>query len=416
MAADLGLVPHPAQGDAHEAAAHGAGDGLAERGLAHAGRTHEAEDGAADLVDQLLHGQVLEDPLLGLLQPVVILVEDPLGLGDLQLVLGLLVPGEREDPVDVVAHHGRLGAHRAHHLELLELLLDLEGGLLGHLLVLDLLLELLDLVLELVALTQLLLDGLHLLVEVVLLLRLLHLLLDAGADLLLDLQDLDLALHQLVELLEPLGRGLGLEDGLLVVQLEREVRDDGVGQPRRVVDGRHADQHLGRDALVELDVGLEGRVHRAHQRLELHRPVALLLDLLHLDREEVVVRQEAPDPGAALALDQHLHRAVGQAEQLDDGRWCRRRRCRRRGVVGLGLLLGAEQDLLVAPIASSSAAIDFSRPTNSGTTMCGKTMMSRKGRSGRTRVRFPSFLPSSLREKMATARSLLASTDRQSTT
>src|SRR5437867_10709198 len=33
-------------------------------------------------------------------------------------------------------------------------------------------------------------------------------------------------------------------------------------------------------------------------------------------------------------------------------------------------------------IASSSARIDFWRPTKSGTTMCGKTMMSRSGRSG----------------------------------
>src|SRR5262245_13633546 len=34
-------------------------------------------------------------------------------------------------------------------------------------------------------------------------------------------------------------------------------------------------------------------------------------------------------------------------------------------------------------IASSSASIDFCRPTNSGTTMCGKTTMSRSGSSGR---------------------------------
>ena len=59
------------------------------------------------------------------LQAVVILVEDLLGLGDVELVLGLVVPGQRQDPVDVVAHDGRFGAHRAHHLELLELLLDL---------------------------------------------------------------------------------------------------------------------------------------------------------------------------------------------------------------------------------------------------------------------------------------------------
>ena len=87
--------------------------------------------------------------------------------------------------------------------------MTLRRSLLAHPLGLELLFELLDLVLELVALaaTQLLLDRLHLLVEVVLLLRLLHLLLDARADLLLDLENLDLGLHQLVEALEALARG-----------------------------------------------------------------------------------------------------------------------------------------------------------------------------------------------------------------
>src|SRR6185437_1854381 len=41
---------------------------------------------------------------------------------------------------------------------------------------------------------------------------------------------------------------------------------------------------------------------------------------------------------------------------------------------------------LSAAIAASSAATDFSRPTNSGTMRCGKTTMSRSGRIGRERV------------------------------
>ena len=40
-------------------------------------------------------------------------------------------------------------------------------------------------------------------------------------------------------------------------------------------------------------------------------------------------------------------------------------------------------------IAFSSARTDFSRPTNSGTTMCGKTTMSRSGNSGTS----PIFAP-----------------------
>ena len=125
---------------------------LRERRLADAGRPDEAEHRALELLRQRLHGEVLEDALLDLLQAVVILVEDLLGLDEVVALLGLLVPGQLEDPVDVVAHDGRLGAHRVHHLELLQLLLDLRGGLLAHPLGLELLFDLLDLVLELVAL------------------------------------------------------------------------------------------------------------------------------------------------------------------------------------------------------------------------------------------------------------------------
>jgi hypothetical protein len=49
--------------------------------------------------------------------------------------------------------------------------------------------------------------------------------------------------------------------------------------------------------------------------------------------------------------------------------------------------------------------MDFSRPTKSGTTMWGKTMMSRSGKRGRLRLRsLPSFL-SSPRENMDTVAS-----------
>ena len=99
-------------------------DGLAERGLADARRPDEAQDRPLELSDQRLHREVLEDALLDLVEAVVVLVEDPLGFLDVELVFGVLVPGQREDPVDVVAHDRRLGGHRRHHLELLELVLD----------------------------------------------------------------------------------------------------------------------------------------------------------------------------------------------------------------------------------------------------------------------------------------------------
>ena len=46
VAADLGLVAHAAERDAHELAPERAGDALAERSLADAGRADEAQDRA----------------------------------------------------------------------------------------------------------------------------------------------------------------------------------------------------------------------------------------------------------------------------------------------------------------------------------------------------------------------------------
>ena len=82
MAADLGLVAHAAERHAHELAAGRLGDRLAERGLADAGRADEAEDRPLQLVRAALHGEVFDDPLLDLVEAVMIGVEHLLGEGE----------------------------------------------------------------------------------------------------------------------------------------------------------------------------------------------------------------------------------------------------------------------------------------------------------------------------------------------
>ena len=80
VAADLGLVAHAAEAQAVELAAERRGDGLAEAGLADARRADEAQDRALDVGLHLAHRQVLEDAVLDLLEVVVVVVEDLLGL------------------------------------------------------------------------------------------------------------------------------------------------------------------------------------------------------------------------------------------------------------------------------------------------------------------------------------------------
>ena len=75
VAADLGLVAHTADREAHELPSERVRDRVAERRLADTGRADEAEDLAGDLVAQLRDGEVLDDPVLHLLEVEVVGVE-----------------------------------------------------------------------------------------------------------------------------------------------------------------------------------------------------------------------------------------------------------------------------------------------------------------------------------------------------
>ena len=76
VAADLRLVVHAAEADAHELAVHRARDRLAERGLADAGRADEAQDRRLALRRELAHGEIFDDAPLDLVEAEVVLVED----------------------------------------------------------------------------------------------------------------------------------------------------------------------------------------------------------------------------------------------------------------------------------------------------------------------------------------------------
>lgn len=168
--------------------------------------------------------------------------------------------------------------------------------------------------------------------------------------LLLHLEDLDLRLHELIEALEALLHVDRAEQLVTLGQLDgRQVGGDGVRELRRIVDALDAHHDLGLHLLVELDVHLEGALHAAHQRFDLDVARVLLGQGLDLDQEELPVAHVFAHPSALVALDQHLHRAVREAEQLHDG-------ADRPDLVdvfggrlvGAGVLLSDEEDLLVA--------------------------------------------------------------------
>ena len=214
--------------------------------------------------------QVLDDALLDLLEAVVIGVEHLDRGREVLADLALLAPRQREQRVDVVAHDRRFGRHRRHHLQLLQLGHRLASASFDMLRGLDLLFHLVE-VGVLVALAELLLDRLHLLVQVVLALALLHLPLDAAADALLDLQDVDLAFEEAEQVLEPLcprrsSRGFPAFARASAAGARRSRRP--AGRHRRCPTSTSGSR---RDLLVELDVLVELREQRAPHRLDLVR-------------------------------------------------------------------------------------------------------------------------------------------------
>ena len=247
MAADLGLVAHAAERHADELAPGGAGDRLADRGLAGAGRADQGEDRTAApvLLDapldaQLLDGEVLDDAVLDVLEAGVVGVQHRAGVDGIELLLGALLPRHGDEPVQVGADHARLARLLAHPLEPPELLGGLLLDRLRHAGLGDLGAVLLDDVRRVLA--ELALDRLHLLAQEVLALLLVGALADVLADLAAQLQlDEPFALDLGGEL-EPLGHVDGFEH--LDLLLERDVGRvaDRVGQ-RAGLDDRA--QELG---------------------------------------------------------------------------------------------------------------------------------------------------------------------------
>jgi hypothetical protein len=205
VTADLGLVAHASDRDALELSAQRAGDRPTQAGLADSRRADEAQDGARRIRLQRPHRQVLEDPVLDLLQVVVVGVQHLAGVRHVEVVVGLDVPRQLDQPLQVGADHPVLGGGRWQALEPRQLALGRLPGVLGERRLLDPLPQLVDLGLSFVALPQLVLDRLQLLAQEVLALALLHLRLDLGLDLGAELHHLQLAGEDLGEAAQALG-------------------------------------------------------------------------------------------------------------------------------------------------------------------------------------------------------------------
>ena len=319
VAADLGLVAHAAQRHADELASHGTGDRLADRGLAGAGRPDQGQDrarlavgGDVALGAQLLDGDVLDDPVLDVVEARVVGVEDLARVHGVEAILGALAPRHGDQPVQVGPDHVALAAALAHALQAPELALGLLAHLVGHAGVLDLLAVLVDD--RAVVLAELAADGLHLLAQHVLALLLADAVLDVVADLAAHLQlGQALALERQC-LLQALGDVERLQDVELL--LEGQIRGVARGVGERAGLGDGADP--GGDAPVvaaQLEDLLDGGAVLALQvaRAAVDRRLVGALGDLHDQAAAGVGVRRAGDA----ARDALEHGAAGAAREPD---------------------------------------------------------------------------------------------------
>jgi len=183
----------------------------------------------------------------------VVLVEDPLGAPEIDLAAGPAVPGQRRQPVEVVADDRIFGGHLGQARQAAELAVGFLAGLGRQVGGVDGAAELLD-VAAVLAFIELPVDGGQLLAQDVLALGAGDLPSDVGLDLVLDVELvvlLDQLLDQLPHALADVGR---LQQGLPFRRRARDGGGDQVRQERGVLQLGQGARHLVGDVRGLLDV------------------------------------------------------------------------------------------------------------------------------------------------------------------
>ena len=330
---DLALVADASQTDALQGSLQAFGGGHGDRGLAHAGRTHQAEDGVRrSAAPQRRHGQVLDDAVLHALETVVGLIEHASHCGDIGYGGARTgPPGQAQSGVEVGLGNGHLGRQRREVAQPLDLLG--EGGRrgLGELLALQLLQVGAALAVLFALFAKLVLKHFESLVQEHPPLLTLEAVVHPLGYLVFEGDEL-VFLDERLEEQEQAGLGLvALQELLLAVGADHQVGGDDVDHGLGVGDGLQGGLGFFGELRRLPHVAGELSSHRVHEgphprpfgrRLALQRAVA--------DGEQRRGGLVGIDVHPLTALDEGLQGAVGQAGELHHlGQSAHRDRCRR---------------------------------------------------------------------------------------
>ncbi|MNI40862.1 hypothetical protein D3C73_950980 [compost metagenome] len=243
-------------------------------------------------------------------------IQHLLCLQDIQVIFGRLGPRQTQQHIDIIADHAAFSRACRHFFEPVDLFLNLFLYAFRQFLLFHQTAQLIGFAGPAFLVAKLLLDRFHLLTEIILFLRLLHLLLHPLVDLAFEFQHLTLIVEDIQQLLQTFADINRLQDLLLILDLERQMARNDVGQPARLFDIRYGGERFGSDFFGEGDVMLELVQHGAHQG------IALLVHILFLRQHTrhhlviLLVVRIVNNFGPFHALHKHTDRAVGKLEHL----------------------------------------------------------------------------------------------------
>ena len=223
VAADIRLIAYATEGNAHVLAVQRLRDGLADRGLTGTRGTDKDEDGAGLGLPEIHHRDLLDDTLLHLLHAEMLLIEDLLGLGEIDGLRRFLLPGKAGHEIEIIVEHAGLGGigpvvlHTIEDLRRFSLRLLVHAGFLDLQLILPGIGNLLR-----VHLVELVLEIVDLPTECLLLIRLLIVLLLRRLGVGGHLRNLGILIDDLLEALETLLRRVLLQQAVALLVREGE--------------------------------------------------------------------------------------------------------------------------------------------------------------------------------------------------
>ena len=317
VAAYLRLVANAAERHADEFAVEGDGDGAAERGLADAGRSDEADDRGFAVLFELVDGEEFEDSFLHVLEAVVVGVQH--GCRDLHVgaFFGRLRPRHAEQPVDVGVGDVVLRRGGRDHIEPFEFLRhDLVRGF-GKVRLFDAFRDR-DHVGIAVVLAKLLADLLELFPQEELALLLRHGVVDLALDLGPEAQDFKLAVEQDRQEMQAVLKLQRGEQDDLFREGDIERVGDHVRDARIVRHVEHGDLQFLREIRRERDDFLELLRRVADHRRRFQRRIRSVGKPVHLHDHVRLARHDRHEPAARDASHEHTDRAVREFQRLHD--------------------------------------------------------------------------------------------------